>query len=91
MIEAERLATRSRGAARCPLCGSAMRLRARDPLARIFWGIVLYGTVFLALYLMPDIKPASAVGLVILGLWALLHMRRAPRLWCAECWHEADR
>ena len=74
--------------ARCPLCGTPMRERKRDPLTRAMGFLLLYAAAFLAVYVVPRIDLWSAAALAVLCAWGVRLMRRRFAHWCPACWHE---
>lgn len=72
----------------CPLCGTPLRSRRRDPLVRAFGALVLYGSCFTFLLLLPGITLPALLTTVIFGVWGMLLMKGETGQWCPGCWFD---
>ena len=72
----------------CPLCGTTMQHRRRDPLARMFGMLVLYVNCFVFLLILPDITLEAVLTMMLFAVWGIYLMRGGTSQWCPECWYE---
>jgi len=72
----------------CPLCGTRMQHRRRDPLARMFGMLVLYASCLVFLIILPGITRETILTLALFAVWGVYLMRGGSSLWCPGCWYE---
>ncbi len=75
----------------CPLCGSQMTLRGRDPLRRALGLVLLYAAALLFLIWLPALGADKAASVLIIAAYGCLLARNRQAWWCGGCWFEAPR
>ena len=71
----------------CPLCRGAMVLRDRSVLRRFLGFVIVYWSVFAALYSLPEPRPRLLAGAGLAALAGLWLARHHYRWWCRQCGH----
>jgi hypothetical protein len=74
-------------AGQCPLCGTPMRSRTRDPLVRALGLALIYGSAVLLLLFLPVLALPGILALALLAARGLMLLPRAPSQWCPQCWY----
>ena len=71
----------------CPLCGSRMKPRARDPLLRAAGMMLIYLSLLLLLLWLPGITVDEFLASALCLVTGTIALRQKNHLWCPECWH----
>ena len=73
--------------AQCPLCGTTLVERTRDPLVRAGGLALLYAAAMMLLTWLPSLTPWKAAAVLDLALGGVRGARARRSLWCPGCWY----